>query len=414
MGCCWSRWRRPEIYHVLPGSESHNEFTRSSLEAIDYIETLTDRFTTHKKERYKAMLTDIHAFFAANPLLFFKDLKTRYALDSTIISGAPIQYILFDFHILNQTTVKLPNNRMVWTFDHFDQCTIAPIDYDWCRAATSLAIFAQSRGVEVKVRDLCDALLSAYMSEAYKFNTGSMTPVWVEPFTAPPFGLLCRIAKKLDYNDLCTNGKFRPQSQEYKIDPNTRQSFVKLLKTLHPNLEVLDVNLWTDMDGNTAGMQRVWFLVKAFEGRIEILELRELGPMPKEFRTQYTHYASPSDLHEIAVHSNILFGFNFDKYMRGCFYQGKPYILKQLNEHGTFLDDVSILWDTEILHNTADVMGRLLARAHARTCFDKKAYNKWLRKKSKKYAIDRLTQFVQLYIVQCKNDYESMVHMYPM
>lgn len=412
MGCCHSLLRSLDGYGPLPSSEPAQVLMRSPAVAVKHIQDIADLHVTDVPIRCKKMLASLHAFFAANPLLFFRDLKTRYVLDATIIPGAPVQLIAFDCHVLNQSTLRLANNDVVWAMDDFDQCVVAPVDYDWCRAVASLAVFARSRITPqlVDVWSLCEAFYTAYVSEANHANADAN--VWLDPFTAPPFRQLHRKTKHKSTNvdKHCANNMFLPKPNFAAPDSAAHQALIHMLNTIHPGIVVLDVVIRTDMGGSTAGMERIWFLVADPVSRQNtILELKELAPVPLNARIDNTYYSKPLDLHSSIVKNIKAFGFKIDPYMGGCVYKMRPYMLRQRNEHTASLDDDAITWSSEAMQNAASVTGRLLARAHARTCTDKKAFAAWLHSKKTKHVIERLTAFARTYAKQCALDFHAML-----
>ena len=139
--------------------------------------------------KYRAMQTDVFAFYRGTCHLFYED----FPADSSL-NDAPAAWICGDLHLQNLGSYKGDNRLVYFSINDFDEAALAPCTWDLARFLTCLFVSAPTLQIsKAKAQALCKYFLDIYTSTLAK---GRVRTVAEDNAIGPAKDLLFQVKKR--------------------------------------------------------------------------------------------------------------------------------------------------------------------------------------------------------------------------
>jgi hypothetical protein len=349
-------------------------------------------------EKNLLMAESSHAFYRATPALFFHDLHTTYKDESQLLAEpAPTVAVLGDAHAFNAGTFRGPDGKTVWGLNDFDQAEMGSPEWDLERLGVSLYVAARSGGQSAE-----DAVgLVEKMGKAYIKGLNEPGPSYFKGNEVS--GELERLIEKSesksqkDFLEKWTDGagKLKRDDNLVEPDPKRGSEVQAALQEKFPELKFLDLASKPHSGGSTRGLERYYSLVESPD-RDEpwILETKAVLPSPVQ--------VPDGDLAR-GDGDKVL---GFQRRMGGqvdsrhkAFRLGNVAFFTRERER----EKDSLKEKPEHLLESAEAIGKLLARAHSASGADLKG---WVGDREEAF-VGKLVEFSRGYARQVESDYRE-------
>jgi hypothetical protein len=141
----------------------------SSAYGIDTVQQATTSYERWMSSCTTVLPTDLrlkHQQMKADPFLFLRGTFYRWAQMWSQVGGdlcnAPQVLAVGDLHVDSFGTWRDLEGRMCWGVDDFDEAYPLPYTNDLVRLAVSIKIVADVGGLNIALKDGCDAILEGY------------------------------------------------------------------------------------------------------------------------------------------------------------------------------------------------------------------------------------------------------------
>ena len=157
--------------------------------------------------KYKAMRSDVFAFYRGTCHLFYQDWPGDAALDTV-----PAAWVCGDLHLQNLGSYRGDNRLVYFNINDFDESALAPCTWDLARLLTCLHVSADTLGITgKKSAKLCRYFLEVYTTTLVK---GHIRPVEDDNAIGLARELLFQLKKRsrkdfLNQHTTLKNGKRR-------------------------------------------------------------------------------------------------------------------------------------------------------------------------------------------------------------
>jgi hypothetical protein len=357
-----------------------------------------------KSEKAQIMAESSHSFFRASPALFYHDLQTTYKRDSKLLpTPAPTTTILGDAHALNAGTFRGPGGKTVWGLNDFDQAAMGSPEWDLERLGVSLYIAARSAGESSKdCKDLVET-----MGKAYIDGLDEDGPSYF--FKDEVKGDIDDLIDEYDSRNQkvhlqkWTDGGRRLKRNDRLVDTDKKRGaqISKALKETFPELTFMDLASKPNSGGSTRGLERYYALVRS-EDRDQpwILETKAVLPSPVQI--------PDGDLGrgdgETVLQLQRQMGGQVDNRHKSFRIGNIAFFTREREREKGSLSE-----SPEHLKESAEHIGRLLARAHTGSGADIKG---WIGQREKPF-IGKLVRFSQKYARQVESDFREWQSRHP-
>ena len=132
------------------------------IDVVKRIQTFNKgRFPDTLALKYKAMRTNVFAFYRGTCHLFYQDWPPN--TPDTTLNHAPATWICGDLHLENFGSYKGDNRLVYFDMNDFDEAVLAPCTWEIARLLTSILVGAQTLNVdEAQALTLCHSFLESY------------------------------------------------------------------------------------------------------------------------------------------------------------------------------------------------------------------------------------------------------------
>lgn len=128
--------------------------------------------------KYRAMRTDMFAFFRGTCHLFYEDWPANSSLNE-----APAVWNCGDFHLQNLGSYKADNRLVYFNINDFDEAALAPSTWDLARLLTCLLISTRLQGLtQANAVTLCNSFLENYARTLVKAHVRTLEEEEVSGF----------------------------------------------------------------------------------------------------------------------------------------------------------------------------------------------------------------------------------------
>lgn len=349
-------------------------------------------------EKNQLMAESSHAFFRATPALFFHDLKTTYRTESQLLPDPPNVPILGDAHALNAGTFRGPEGKTVWGLNDFDQSEVGSPEWDLERLGVSLYVASRSGGQSAEE----SMKLVKKMGQAYIKGLDDAGPSYFKETEVS--GAIDALIEKSDsktqqdFLRKWTDESGRKLKRDEKlVEPESKRgSEVQAkLKQTFPELNFLDTASKPHSGGSTRGLERYYSLVES-KDREEpwILETKVHLPSPVQVPDGNLKRGDG----ERVLQLQRQMGGQVDSRHRAFRIGDIAFFTREREREKDSLKE-----KPEHLEESAEAIGKLLARAHSAGGADVKG---WIGDR-KELFLDKLGQFTQTYARQVESDFRQ-------
>ncbi|MFA7481834.1 MAG: DUF2252 family protein [Vulcanimicrobiota bacterium] len=373
---------------------------RAPAEALKFMADFNSQLGISEEmvaEKNQLMAESSHAFFRASPALFYHDLHTTYQNRSKLLPDpAPTVAVLGDAHALNAGTFRGPEGQTVWGLNDFDQAEMGSPEWDLERLGVSLYVAARSGGETAE--DATD--LVRKMGRAYLEGLSDPGPSYLQEHEVSG-----RIRKLVEKSGAKTqgallekwtdgNGKLKRDEELVEPDAGRGAELKKVLQAKFPSLKFLDLASKPHSGGSTRGLERYYSLVESPD-RAEpwILEIKAVLPSPVQVPDGDLSRGDGEKVLEL----QRLMGGQVDGPQ--AFQLGKIafFTREREREKGSLKDK------PEHLQDSAEAIGKLLARAHSGSKADIKG---WVDSREDQL-LENLVSFSRTYARQVESDFRE-------